>query len=58
MTRHTLKHTLKKRGYTVKGAARVLGISHRHLCYILAGVRQSKAQERAIQSLPSMPRSS
>lgn len=53
LTRHQAKRLLKKRGWSWRAAAPVLGTTFRHLAYVLAGDRKSDRILAAISQLPS-----
>lgn len=47
--------TLRNRGWNQTSAARHLGVSAVHLCYVLNGRRTSRRMLTAIRHLPSNP---
>lgn len=46
------RNALRRKGYTQAEAARTLGVSAIHLCYVLNGRRQSRRLLSAISHLP------
>ena len=50
------RNTLRAKGWTQAAAARHLGVSAIHLCYVLNGHRVSKRILRAIASMPPNPK--
>lgn len=53
MTRQQAKVELKKKGWSYRAAAPVLGVTFRHLAYVLSGERPSRRVLRAIGELPA-----
>jgi transcriptional regulator with XRE-family HTH domain len=50
------RNTLRRKGWTQADAARVLGVSAVHLCFVLTGKRESRRILNAITHLPENPR--
>ena len=65
MTAHTItkrnaavqaaRNALRAKGWTQAAAAKVLGVTPIHLCYVLNGRRESRRVLTAIQALPANP---
>lgn len=49
------RNTLRRKGWTQSAAAKLLGVSPEHLCYVLNGRRQSLRILHAIDRLPENP---
>jgi hypothetical protein len=53
VTRSQAKVTLKKRGWSYRAVAPVLGVTPYHLCQVLNGRRESRRLLQAISVLPA-----
>jgi transcriptional regulator with XRE-family HTH domain len=51
-TREHAKVTLKRRGWSYRSAAVLLGITYQHLSYVLNGHRDSRRILAAIERIP------
>lgn len=51
----TARNELRRKGWTQAAAARRLGVSAVHLCYVLTGKRISARLLRAVHQLPENP---
>jgi hypothetical protein len=50
--------TLRAKGWTLRPAAKLLGVNHVHLYYVLKGCRPSASLLRRVEALPTKPKQS
>ena len=50
------KRELQRKGWSYRRAAKVLGVTKEHLCYVCNGVRKSRRLTAKIFELPNAPK--
>lgn len=49
-----LRHSLQQKGWSLRGAARELGVDHGHLHHVLHGKRESASLISRVRKLPRL----